>query len=86
MLLGYYGEDFTPPCGHCDNCRAGDTSVGPSDDTFATGRGVHHPEWGAGTVMTTSGDRIIVWFVEHGYRTLLLDLVVERDLLRLSNT
>jgi len=32
--------------------------------------------------MTTEGDRVTVLFAEHGYKTLALDAVRERDLLR----
>jgi ATP-dependent DNA helicase RecQ len=31
--------------------------------------------------MTTEGDRVTVLFAEHGYKTLALDAVRERDLL-----
>jgi len=84
LLLGYYGEEFVPPCGRCDNCRAHATAAEPTSGPFSAGQHVEHVEWGSGTVMTATGDRIVVWFAEQGYRTLLTELVLDRDLLQLS--
>jgi ATP-dependent DNA helicase RecQ len=36
---------------------------------------------GNGTVQRYDGDTVVVLFDEHGYRTLGLDLVLERELL-----
>ena len=41
-----------------------------------------HADWGAGDVVAVEGDTITVLFETHGYRTLSVDLVLERDLLR----
>jgi len=38
--------------------------------------------WGEGTVQRYDGDQLTVLFDDHGYRDLLLSLVVERGLLR----
>ena len=38
--------------------------------------------WGEGTVQRYDGDQLTVLFDEHGYRDLLVPLVVERQLLR----
>jgi ATP-dependent DNA helicase RecQ len=86
LLLGYYGAEFQPPCGRCDNCRDRDTRSDTSAGPFAVGQPVQHAEWGPGTVMTTNEDTLVVWFGEVGYRTLLTELVVEHELLTLSNT
>src|SRR5215213_4058831 len=81
VLLGYYGEGFTPPCGHCDNCRNGDTRI--SDDApFAIGDAVVHEEWGPGTVMISARDRVVVLFADYGYRALATDLALQNGLLR----
>ena len=40
--------------------------------------------WGEGTVQRYDGDQVTVLFDEHGYRDLLVPLVVERGLLRQS--
>jgi ATP-dependent DNA helicase RecQ len=83
FVLSYFGEPFAPPCGHCDNCRAG--KVKPPDATdepFALGARVAHPEWGEGVVQRYEHDRaVVVLFDEVGYKTLALDVVRERGLL-----
>jgi len=38
--------------------------------------------WGEGTVQRYDGDQLTVLFDDHGYRDLLLPLVLERRLLR----
>jgi ATP-dependent DNA helicase RecQ len=85
FLLGYFGEAFVPPCGNCDNCDAGrgrpDSEAAASP--FATGDRVLHPEWGRGTVGDVEDGRLVVVLDELGYRTLELDLVIERELLTL---
>jgi ATP-dependent DNA helicase RecQ len=85
FLLGYFGEAFEPPCGHCDNCRAGhgrppEAAVAVGDG-LAVGARVEHPEWGAGTVQQVEGEHLTVVFDTVGYRTLALDLVLEKGLL-----
>jgi ATP-dependent DNA helicase RecQ len=84
FVLSYFGEPFDAiPCGRCDNCRAG--KVQPPDATaepFALGARVAHPEWGEGVVQRYEADRaVIVLFDDIGYKTLALDVVLERDLL-----
>ncbi len=83
FVLSYFGEPFEAPCGHCDNCRAGlvhaDTE---GDEPFAVGARVVHPEWGTGVVQRyRTGRAVVVLFDEVGYKTLALDVVVERGLL-----
>jgi ATP-dependent DNA helicase RecQ len=81
LVLEILGEEHPQPCGRCDNCEAG--TAGPATDRpFRIGAAVHHPEFGAGTVSSYEGDRLVVLFDEAGYRTLALDLVREQDLLR----
>jgi ATP-dependent DNA helicase RecQ len=84
FVLSYFGEPFEAfPCGHCDNCRAG--RVAPpdaADEPFAPGTRVTHPEWGEGEVQRYEHDRaVVVLFDEVGYKTLALDVVLERGLL-----
>ena len=38
--------------------------------------------WGEGTVQRYDGDQLTVLFDDHGYRDLLVPLVLERGLLR----
>jgi ATP-dependent DNA helicase RecQ len=83
FVLSYFGEPFEGPCGHCDNCRAG--RVPESDgagEPFTVGARVAHPEWGAGVVQRYDRDRaVVVLFDDVGYKTLALDVVLERGLL-----
>jgi len=80
-ILSYFGEAFEAPCGNCDNCDAGLTHADTRRRPFTVGSSVRHPELGEGTVQRYDGDTVVVLFDEHGYRTLALDLVLERGLL-----
>jgi ATP-dependent DNA helicase RecQ len=80
-LLSYFGEAYTPPCGNCDNCEQGNTAVLEGAHPFPIGARVRHDTWGEGTVQRYGADTIVVLFDGGGYRTLELDLVVERGLL-----
>lgn len=92
-LLGYFGEQLDDPCGRCDVCDREDdlpvTGAGHRDSPPPPGNGgpyetndrVRHAEWGAGTVMRTEEDRLVVLFEKVGYKTLSLTAVQEGDLL-----
>jgi ATP-dependent DNA helicase RecQ len=82
FVLGYFGEDYEPPCGNCDVCeRRGDAVAGDGDAPFKVGDRVRHDDWGTGTVGQVEGESMTVVFDTVGYKTLALDLVVERGLL-----
>jgi len=81
FLLAYFGEPFEPPCGNCDNCSAGRTEAPPGDVPFTLGARVRHREWGEGVVQRYADDAVSVLFDDVGYKTLALDVVVERELL-----
>ena len=85
ILLGYFGEQRTGHCDRCDSCEAG-TSQAVGRDAAAMGgqEEVRHPRWGEGVVLSAEHDRVTVLFAEHGYKTLALDAVRERDLLQPS--
>jgi ATP-dependent DNA helicase RecQ len=81
FLLSYFGQDYPGPCGACDN----DRRAAPSHDgaePFAVGGRVVSEHWGEGTVQRYDGDQVTVLFDDHGYRDLLVSLVLERGLLR----
>ena len=84
VLLSYFGDDFTGPCGACDTCADGRTTEtdDEADRPFPVGAEVRHDEWGVGVVQRYGADRMTVLFADAGYRTLGVDLVVERELLR----
>jgi ATP-dependent DNA helicase RecQ len=46
------------------------------------GARVESGRWGKGTVQRYDGDQVTVLFDDHGYRDLLVPLVLERELLR----
>jgi ATP-dependent DNA helicase RecQ len=81
FLLSYFGQAYEGPCGNCDN-DAVSTTQAPPLEPFAVGERVTSERWGEGTVQRYDGDQLTVLFDEHGYRDLLVPLVVERQLLR----
>ncbi|HEX2085756.1 MAG TPA: RecQ family ATP-dependent DNA helicase [Solirubrobacteraceae bacterium] len=83
FLLGYFGEDYEPPCGACDVCerRGEEVAREEQDGPFAVGDRVRHADWGGGSVGQVEDGQVTVVFDTVGYKTLALDLVVERDLL-----
>jgi ATP-dependent DNA helicase RecQ len=85
FVLGYFGEDYDPPCGNCDWCEEhGDAAAedAPADDGMEVGTRVVHTEWGEGTVSGRESDQVTVVFDTVGYRTLDVALVLERELLK----
>jgi ATP-dependent DNA helicase RecQ len=80
FLLSYFGQSYPGPCGTCDTDRAGSVDESP-DEPFAIGARVRSVRWGEGTVQRYDGDQLTVLFDEHGYRDLLVPLVIERQLL-----
>ncbi|WP_026912407.1 RecQ family ATP-dependent DNA helicase [Patulibacter minatonensis] len=82
VLLSYFGDDFAGPCGACDNCAEGRTATQDDEHRpFAVGATVRHEEWGPGVVQRYGDGRMTVLFQDAGYRTLGVDLVVERGIL-----
>jgi ATP-dependent DNA helicase RecQ len=80
FLLSYFGQDYPGPCGACDNDRR-HPAARPSAEPFPVGDRVVSDRWGEGTVQRYDGDQVTVLFDDHGYRDLLVPLVVERGLL-----
>ncbi len=85
-LLGYFGEDLAEPCGNCDTCREGTSTVhrqpGSRDTRFRPNTAVEHEQLGRGVVLRIEEDRLTVLFEDAGYCTLSLQTVVDRDLLQ----
>jgi ATP-dependent DNA helicase RecQ len=80
-VLSYFGEAFSGPCDACDLCLQGRYDGGPDEAPFAVGSRVAHPSWGSGTVQRYESGKVVVLFDEVGYKSLDLDLVIERGLL-----
>jgi ATP-dependent DNA helicase RecQ len=85
FLLNYFGEPYSSPCGHCDNCEAGrvqpDDEAGEQSIPFPLNSRVAHTQWGEGMVMRYEGDKVTVLFDAVGYKTLALEVVQENQLL-----
>ncbi len=81
FLLSYFGQDYPPLCGNCDN-DLGHGEPERTDVPFAVGSRVASERWGTGTVQRYDGDQVTVLFDEHGYRELFVPTVLERALLR----
>jgi len=86
FVLGYFGEDFDPPCGNCDVCEErGDElariEAEQPEGVPDVGARVRHDLWGEGTVAGHEEGQITVVFDAVGYKTLATDLVVEKGLL-----
>ena len=81
FLLSYFGQDYPGPCGACDNDRRRPPAK-RGTEPFPVGTRVASDRWGEGTVQRYDGDQVTVLFDDHGYRDLLVPLVVERGLLR----
>ena len=85
FLLSYFGQDYTGPCGNCDNDRQGAETV-RWDEPFPIGTRVASERWGEGTIQRYDRDQVTVLFDDHGYRDLLVSTVVEKGLLRSLDT
>jgi ATP-dependent DNA helicase RecQ len=81
FLLSYFGEQFSPPCGNCDNCDAGHGV--PSEDTgpYATGTRINHPTFGPGTIQRIEDGILTIAFDRIGYKTLSEEIVLQQHLL-----
>jgi ATP-dependent DNA helicase RecQ len=81
FLLTYFGQDYPGPSGACDN-DVRNAAPKPAVEPFPVGARVTSDRFGAGTVQRYDGDQVTVLFDDHGYRDLLVPLVVEHGLLR----
>jgi ATP-dependent DNA helicase RecQ len=82
FLLSYFGEPFEPPCGNCDNCRAGRVKARDhAREPFPVGARVTHAAWGEGVVQRYDNHAVVVLFDDVGYKALALALVQSEGLL-----
>jgi ATP-dependent DNA helicase RecQ len=93
-LLNYFGEPSDDLCNHCDNCETGLAKKHFAETAKATENGhpfppnakVTHKKFGQGTVMRYEGDKIVILFDTEGYKSLVLDVVLENNLLQPAAT
>jgi ATP-dependent DNA helicase RecQ len=85
FILSYFGEAFEGPCGNCDNCDAGQGEASTAEGPFPVGARVAHADWGEGAVQRYDAGQMTVLFDSVGYKTLSVELVLERELLTLSS-
>lgn len=82
-LLNYFGEKLDQPCGFCDNCKAGITEQNDEGQKpFPLNSRVVHKTWGEGLVMRYEGDKMVILFDQVGYKTLGVDIALQRGLLK----
>jgi len=86
FLLGYFGEEYEPPCDACDNCRQGAQAPVAADQPFPVSSQVHHTAWGPGTVLRYEGSTMTVLFESAGYKTLDTQVVIDQELLTADPT
>jgi ATP-dependent DNA helicase RecQ len=82
FVLSYFGEPHEGECGNCDNCLAGRGETEDGDRPFDVGSRVEHGEWGEGVVQRYDGDQMVTLFDSVGYKTLSVELILDRELLR----
>jgi ATP-dependent DNA helicase RecQ len=81
FLLSYFGQDYPGPCGNCDNDRQRAATI-RWDEPFPIGTRVASERWGQGTIQRYDRDQVTILFDDHGYRDLLVSIVLDKELLR----
>jgi ATP-dependent DNA helicase RecQ len=87
FILTYFGEPAEERCWTCDRCVADaakadlDLLEDAGDHPFPEQGRVRHTAWGDGLVVRNDGDAIVILFDVVGYKTLSLELVMEKGLL-----
>ena len=82
FLLTYFGQNYPGPCCNCDNDRQRPATP-HWEEPFPIGARVATDRWGEGTIQRYDRDQVTVLFDDHGYRDLLLSMLLEKNLLRL---
>lgn len=69
-LLGYFGEQYDPPCGTCDNDHSAVKAPTFEERPPAAGLRVRHRLWGPGTLLSRDDHELVIAFDSVGYRHL----------------
>jgi ATP-dependent DNA helicase RecQ len=69
-LLGYFGEQYDPPCGSCDNDERAPAAPTFAERPAVSGQRVRHRLWGPGTVLSRDDHELVIAFDAVGYRHL----------------
>ncbi|HZX53529.1 MAG TPA: helicase-related protein, partial [Ilumatobacteraceae bacterium] len=77
LITGYLGSAELDSCGHCDACSQHDRARRSGDGV----QRVRHTHFGAGSLVDTEGDNIVVLFDTAGYKTLSRSILSEEGLL-----
>ena len=84
FLLSYFGEPFDAAVRPLRQLRgrAGGRGRAGRPCRSRSARASRHAQWGEGVVQRYDDDAVVVLFDDVGYKTLAIDVVVERRLLR----
>ena len=69
-LLGYFGEQYDPPCGSCDNDQHASAAPTFAERPPSSGLRVRHRLWGLGTLLSRDDHELVIAFDSVGYRHL----------------
>jgi ATP-dependent DNA helicase RecQ len=69
-LLGYFGEQYDPPCGSCDNDQHASAAPTFAERPPSSGLRVRHRLWGPGTLLSRDDHELVIAFDSVGYRHL----------------
>jgi ATP-dependent DNA helicase RecQ len=69
-LLGYFGEQYEPPCGSCDNDQHARAAPTFATQPPVSGLRVRHKLWGPGTLLSRDDHELVIAFDSVGYRHL----------------
>jgi ATP-dependent DNA helicase RecQ len=69
-LLGYFGEQYDPPCGSCDNDEHAPAAPTFTERPPVSGLRVRHRLWGPGTLLSRDDHELVIAFDSVGYRHL----------------
>ncbi len=85
FIVNYFGQETDDPCHFCDNCDDGITVFEDEEHVpFPINTCVQHQSWGSGLVLRYEGSKIVVLFDQVGYKTLDIEIILERHLLQRS--